>query len=72
MLLIAKFGILLLFFVMGYWSNYFYDELKYKHDRKVMFREYNSRPIDSTTRGNYAQPSNIEIPNTLRPDTLKR
>jgi len=72
LLIFAKIGIVLLLFVTGYWSNYFYQEIKYNHERKERFREYNSRPIDSTTRGGYAEPSQIEIPNTTRPDTLKR
>jgi len=69
--IMAKTCIVLLFIIAGYWGHYFYGEVKYNKERKEMFREYNSRPIDSTTRGNYAQPSNIEIPNTLRPDTLR-
>lgn len=71
MRIMAKTSILLLVVIVGYWGHYFYDEIKWKRESKERFREYFSRPVDSTTRGGYAQPSYDSIPNTLRPDTLK-
>jgi len=71
MRIMAKTCVVLLFIVAGYWGKYFYDEMQYKKEKKEWWKDYNSRPTDTTTRGGYAQPSKVEIPNTLRPDTLK-
>lgn len=68
--ILAKTCIIFFVIIVGYWGNYFYGEYQYKQKRKQLFKEYNLRPIDSTTRGGYAHPSRDSIPNTLRPDTL--
>ena len=71
--ILGKTIIVFLVLITGYWGHYLYkyEISEYFKDRKL--KEYHeTHGYSDVTRGGYAQPSHDSIPNTLRPDTLKK